>query len=66
MCHGDLSLTVFKWDPKATKPMFDATEAKHECINWDALLESTAYRFVSDEEIGRLQNPLLEDQDKAD
>ena len=59
VCHADVSLTTFVWDEKKAKPMFDARETRHTCVDWEALMESTAKRVVSDEEIGRLVNPLM-------
>lgn len=59
MCHADLSLTTFKWSKEKAKPMFDASESVHECVDWSALMGSTEDRLVADEEIGRLVNPLM-------
>lgn len=58
ICHSDLSLTTFRWDKAKAKPMFDASESVHECIDWEALVSSISYRHVEDDEIGRLINPL--------
>lgn len=58
MCHADLSLTTFKWNETKTKPMFDAWGSVHTCVDWEQLLASTKDRHVSEEEIGRLVNPL--------
>jgi len=59
VCHADASLTTFKWHPAKTRPMFNASESIHTCVAWDTLLESFADRVVSDEEILRLDNPLM-------
>ena len=59
VCHADVSLTTFVWDEKKAKPMFDASESRHTCVDWEAVMASTAQRVVSDEEIGRLVNPLM-------
>jgi hypothetical protein len=64
MCQSDLSFTTFKWHPNKTKPMFDPIEPVHHCIDWNALIESTADRVVSDEEMMRMENPLMR-QDKS-
>lgn len=60
MCHADLSLTTFTWNETKTKPMFDARRSVHTCVDWDQLLDSTRGRVVSEEEIGRLVNPLID------
>ncbi len=39
--------------------MFNASESIHTCVAWDRLMESLADRVVSDEEILRLDNPLI-------
>ena len=59
VCHADASLTTFKWHPAKTRPMFNASESIHTCVAWDRLMESLADRVVSDEEILRLDNPLI-------
>lgn len=59
MCHADLSLTTFKWNETKTKPMFDGSRSVHTCVDWGQLLASTKDRLVSEEEIGRLVNPLM-------
>ena len=60
VCHADLSLTTFVWDRAKAKPMFDARESVHVCTDWDALTSSLSSRHVTDEEIGRLVNPLMQ------
>ena len=59
MCHADLSFTTFKWTEKDPRPMFDATESVHACIDWDVMLDSISQRVVAYDEIQRLENPLL-------
>ncbi|CAO1605803.1 hypothetical protein XANCAGTX0491_009309 [Xanthoria calcicola] len=58
LCRPDLSLTTFKWDPQKTRPMFNASESSHTCVNWDILIESMAARRVTENEILSLKNPL--------
>ena len=59
MCHGDVSLTSFAWNETKAKPMFDARESWHRCVDFDALVASVRGRLVSVEEIGRLKNPVF-------
>ena len=59
VCHADASLTTFKWHPTKLRPMFNASEAMHECVDWSALMLSTASRVVEEEEILRLNNPYM-------
>lgn len=59
VCHADASLTTFTWHPQKTRPMFNATESIHRCIDWDALMASAKDRVVTEEEILRLDNPIL-------
>ncbi|KAI4157958.1 MAG: hypothetical protein LQ342_007884 [Letrouitia transgressa] len=58
LCKPDNSLVSFKWDPAETRPMFNATESEHTCVNWDTLVNSMSSRRVTEEEIRRLKNPL--------
>ena len=60
MCHADTTLTTFVWDPNKSKPMFNASESLHTCIDWKAFVSSFSDRAVTDDEIARLQNPLME------
>jgi len=59
MCHADASITTFKWDPKASEPMFNASEAIHTCVDWEKLIESLAIRVIHEDEILQLKNPLM-------
>lgn len=59
VCHADTSLTTFKWHPQKTRPMFNASESIHRCINWEMLMDSAASRMVQEDEILRLENPLI-------
>lgn len=34
LCHGDGSLTTFKWSKNSPKPMLDLTRPSHTCVNW--------------------------------
>ena len=59
VCHADASLTTFKWHTAKTRPMFNASESVHSCVDWDTLMTSVADRVVGEEEILRLDNPLM-------
>ena len=61
LCHGDGSLTTFKWSPSASKPMLDLTRPAHTCVNWNSLTASVENRVVKQEEIDRMTNPLFSD-----
>ncbi|KAH8602300.1 hypothetical protein B0O99DRAFT_708021 [Bisporella sp. PMI_857] len=61
ICHPDTaSLVTFYWD-KTYAPTVDGTKTLHSCIDWDAMIESTRSRMVSNAEVAALRNPLLED-----
>ena len=59
VCHADTSLTTFKWDDQKTRPMFNASNSIHTCIDWDVLMKSAAGRVVEEDEILRLKNPII-------
>ena len=59
VCHADRSLTTFKWHPEKERPMFNASESVHWCVDWSIFTESFRNRVVSTKEIERLQNPFL-------
>lgn len=59
VCHADASLTTFKWHPAKTRPMFNASESVHTCVDWEMLMDSVRDRVVSEGEILRLKNPLM-------
>ncbi|KAF2753751.1 hypothetical protein EJ05DRAFT_170796 [Pseudovirgaria hyperparasitica] len=59
MCHPDVSdLITMYWD-KSTKPMVNGTRILERCVDWDALMASTADRQISAEEMSVLKNPTL-------
>ncbi|PVH94787.1 hypothetical protein DM02DRAFT_538705, partial [Periconia macrospinosa] len=60
MCQPDTSLTSFLWHPTTNLPMFNVSESTHTCADWDAFMETTKSRVVSEEEMKRLKNPLLD------
>ncbi|CAF9913551.1 hypothetical protein IMSHALPRED_001378 [Imshaugia aleurites] len=62
LCHGDASLTTFKWHPAKTRPMFNASESVHTCVDWGRLMASVRDRVVDEKEILRLRNPLVRDE----
>lgn len=39
--------------------MFNASESVHECVDWNVLMGSLAGRVVGEDEIFRLDNPLM-------
>lgn len=39
--------------------MFNASESVHTCVDWELLMDSVKDRVVDEEEILRLQNPLM-------
>ena len=39
--------------------MFNASESVHRCVDWEVLMDSAAGRVVQEDEILRLENPLL-------
>lgn len=40
--------------------MFNVSESMHTCVDWKQFMETTMNRVVSEEEMGGLQNPLLQ------
>ena len=58
MCHGDTTLTTFRWDVKE-KPMLNTKLVPHKCVDWDQMTSSTAQRKVAPEEVASMINPLL-------
>ncbi|KAL6721252.1 hypothetical protein ACLMJK_000354 [Lecanora helva] len=62
VCHADASLTTFKWHPQKSRPMFNASESIHMCANWDLLMDSISDRVVAEDEILRLENPLMHER----
>ena len=57
MCHGDTTLTTFRWDDEE-KPMLNTKLVPHKCVDWKALMASVGDRVVSKEEIEKMKNPL--------
>jgi len=39
--------------------MFNASESVHQCVDWEILMKSMVSRVVGEDEILRLDNPLL-------
>lgn len=66
LCRADTeALSVFKWNEKSPKPIFDTKRVDHRCVNWDSLMSSSYVdRVVTKEEMDSLVNPLL-DSDTA-
>ena len=57
MCRADTtSLTTFVWE-RSEKLMLSNERVPKQCVDWDALVESTQYRIVSREEAGSMRNP---------
>lgn len=66
VCRADTSaLTVFKWDPTMPQPMLNTHRVPHRCVNWDALMESHADRFISEKEFKSLRNPLMKTKEET-
>lgn len=62
VCHADASLTTFQWHPERSRPMFNASESLHTCVDWGVLMKSMENRVVDEAEILRLQNPLSQNR----
>ena len=60
VCHADASLTTFLWHPAKERPMFNATESFHTCVDWSSLIDSLADRVIPNDELLRLNNPLTQ------
>jgi len=60
MCRPDTSLTTFIWHPSTNLPMFNVSESTHTCVDWDAFMHTTNSRVIGEDEMKRLNNPLLE------
>ncbi|KAL8821625.1 MAG: hypothetical protein Q9223_000368 [Gallowayella weberi] len=58
VCHADASLTTFAWTAEKSRPMFNASESVHMCVDWEMLMKSVEDRVVDRAEIMRLQNPF--------
>lgn len=58
MCRPDTSLTTFLWVNSQDKPILNIDPMEHDCVDWDAMVESLQDRAVSLEEINALKNPL--------
>ncbi|KAF2468994.1 uncharacterized protein BDR25DRAFT_50259 [Lindgomyces ingoldianus] len=59
MCHSDTeSLTTFVWELGREKPLLSPQRPFHRCVDWEGFVESIVDRVVSEEEMGRLRNPL--------
>lgn len=61
MCRPDVSDLVTMFWNQSSKPTVNGTRILHNCVNWDALIESTADRSVGREEMDALENPNLRD-----
>ncbi|KAI1384936.1 uncharacterized protein F4822DRAFT_416741 [Hypoxylon trugodes] len=57
ICHGDVGLITYSWNPHHVKPTARATE--HRCIDWDRFSNWTAERAVNMFEPGYLVHPSL-------
>jgi hypothetical protein len=40
--------------------MFNVSESVHTCVDWDAFMEKEKGRVISEEEMERLKNPILD------
>ncbi|THC91029.1 hypothetical protein EYZ11_009511 [Aspergillus tanneri] len=57
MCHGDVGLITYNWNPDVLKP--DATATMHQCANWDRITEWARARAVNITKPGVLVHPNL-------
>ncbi len=57
MCHGDVGMVTYNWDPQTVKPKASATA--HQCIDWQRLADWTADRTVDMFKPGYLVHPTL-------
>lgn len=57
MCHGDVGMVTYKWNPHSRKPQANATS--HQCIDWQSLVDWTEERAVNIFEPGLLIHPTL-------
>lgn len=57
LCHGDVGLITYNWQPHSEKPSANATA--HECINWDTLGSWASDRAVDMFAPGFLIHPTL-------
>ena len=59
LCHADASsLTTFAWQPDKARPVFNASESRHSCVDWGRLMGSVRTRVVDEGEVLRLRNPF--------
>ena len=58
MCHGDTTLTTFRWEHKG-KPMLNTTLVPHKCVDWEILMDSVKERVVGKQEVEEMKNPNL-------
>jgi hypothetical protein len=57
MCHGDVGLVTYSWNPDSSKPAANGTA--HECVDWDRLAEWSKKRAVDMFKPGFLVHPKL-------
>jgi len=58
MCRGDTTLITFEWDSTVRLPQPDFT-LKHQCVDWDKLMEWAERSAVNIFEPGMLVHPTL-------
>ena len=63
MCHADKSLMSFEWNPTDRRPMLQLRGKQRQCDNWEELEAKLDSRAVKKEEMRRLKNPLLADDE---
>ena len=56
MCHADISVQTFQWRPDYGAP-WPNFNVRHECRNWEALLEWNDKRLVNT--TNKLWHPIL-------
>ncbi|KAI1379248.1 hypothetical protein F4677DRAFT_442974 [Hypoxylon crocopeplum] len=57
LCHGDVGLITYSWNPHHEKPSANATA--HQCVDWDALSQWAEERAVDMFKPGFLVHPTL-------
>lgn len=57
LCHGDVGLITYSWNPNHEKPSANTTA--HQCVDWDKLSRWTEERSVNMFKPGWLVHPTL-------
>jgi hypothetical protein len=57
MCHGDVGLVIYSWQPEFLKPGANGTA--HQCVDWPRLKKWSDARSFNIYEPGLLVHPQL-------